>query len=177
VGVLRLDILHRSAPSRALQGLLQSVGIIKEDRPLIPVGRLLAAREVAQDAARVAAEIERDTGRRPLIIAQQYGRASQLAFYMPGRPTVYCSSAKSDGRRTQYDLWPDTDLDDPALLGRDALCIGGQLYQWQRAFDRVVEIGQLRGEPKKSRLSFIGYNFRGFPPPGWAPSPSTEHPP
>jgi hypothetical protein len=82
---------------------------------------------------------------------------------MPGRPTVYCSSSKSEGRRTQYDLWKETDLDDPALTGRPAILVGGKMKDWTPAFEQVREYGQLEGETKKDRLTFIGEGYRGWP--------------
>jgi len=83
---------------------------------------------------------------------------------MEGQPTVYSSSSKGYGRRTQYDLWDDTDLDDPALLGRPAVLVGGWDYEWEHAFERLELVGQLDGETKRDRLTFIGYGFKGFVP-------------
>jgi 4-amino-4-deoxy-L-arabinose transferase-like glycosyltransferase len=162
---LRADLVVRSAPARAVVGFFVSRGVMQPGRTFLPIGRIMHADEIAIDAARVQRELDERTGQRSFVVAQQYGRASQLAFYMPGRPVVYCSSSKSEGRKTQYDLWPQTNLDDPALLGRPALLVGGALYQWQPAFERVEEIGQLQGETKKGRLAFIGYGYKGFPKP------------
>jgi 4-amino-4-deoxy-L-arabinose transferase-like glycosyltransferase len=166
---VRLDLVERSAPARLIERGVRAFKFIPPDRPLIPVGRLMAGKVLGEDAARVEAEVRTATGSEPFIIAQHYGRASILAFYMPGQPTIHCSSARSDGRRTQYDLWGDTDLDSPALLGRPAVLVGGQMYQWDPAFERVEVFGQLAGEPKKDRLTFIGHGYRGFPPPAEAP--------
>jgi 4-amino-4-deoxy-L-arabinose transferase-like glycosyltransferase len=164
VSSLRLDLVAASWPMRTLEDGLRQLGVHKSERPIIPLGRLMGARLVAQDADRLMQELEVSTGQEAFIIGQQYGRASQLAFYMPGRPVVYSSSSRSDGgRRTQYDLWAETDLDDPALLGRPAVCVGGHLYQWEPAFERIEEYGMLEGEPKASRLTFIGYGYKGFP--------------
>jgi hypothetical protein len=141
-------------------------GLHNADRPLIPVGRLMGGRTVSLAAESLRQKIAAETGAEPFLIAQHYGRASQLAFYIPGHPTIYCSSARSDGRRTQYDLWPETSLDDPALRGRPAVCVGGHLYQWEPAFERTEEFGMLEGEPKASRLTFVGYGYKGFPAEG-----------
>jgi hypothetical protein len=160
---LRADFVTSSVPARAVTGFLASQGIMEKGRTIVPIGRIMHADEIALDAARVQRELDEKTGQRSFVVAQQYGRTSLLAFYMPGRPVVYCSSSKSEGRKTQYDLWPQTNLDDPALLGRPAVLVGGQDYQWEPAFQSVEKIGQLKGETKKGRVAFIGYGFKGFP--------------
>jgi 4-amino-4-deoxy-L-arabinose transferase-like glycosyltransferase len=161
--MVRLDVVATSRPMRLVESGLRALGVYDSSRPLVPLGRIMGARTVAQSAQDLRGRVALETGREPLVIAQQYGRASQLAFYMDGRPLVYCSSSRSEGRRTQYDMWEETSLDKPELLGQDAICVGGHLYQWEPAFERVVEFGMLEGEPKASRLTFIGYGFKGFP--------------
>ncbi|MBK7403148.1 MAG: glycosyltransferase family 39 protein [Phycisphaerales bacterium] len=137
--------------------------------PLVPMGRLTDADVRARDAARIVAELHATTGLEPFVMAQHYGRASQLAYYMPGRPTVYSASAHTGGRTTQYDVWPQTDLANPDLLanltGRPALLVGGETHHWEDAFDRVEDVGQLEGEHKKGRRIYLGYGFRGFESP------------
>jgi 4-amino-4-deoxy-L-arabinose transferase-like glycosyltransferase len=162
---LRLDWVADSAPVSWLDRRLQAAGL-KNDRPLIPAQRLLAPPIFAADASRRADEVRAQTGLEPFFIAEHYGRASLLAFYLPGRPTVYCSSSLLDeGRRTQYDYWPRTDLHDLARLGgRPAVCLGKTRERWLRAFERVEDLGKLAGEPKKDRLAFIGYGYHGFGP-------------
>jgi len=160
----RVDLIAQSAALRWAQHELVRRGLIKQDRQLIPLGRLMGAREMARGAERLLTQAKRDTGLEPFLVAQQYGRASTLAFYMEGQPTVYSSSSKGYGRRTQYDLWDDTDLDDPALLGRPAVLVGGWDYEWEHAFERLELVGQLDGETKRDRLTFIGYGFKGFVP-------------
>ncbi|VAX36487.1 hypothetical protein MNBD_PLANCTO03-985, partial [hydrothermal vent metagenome] len=138
--------------------------------PLVPQGRLMFADVRAADAARILDELRAETGLEPVVMAQHYGRTSQLAYYLPGRPTVYCAGASMEGPRKQYDLWPETALSNPethaSLLGRPALLVGGRFEQWVPAFARVVEIGQLEGEHKKGRLIYLGYGYRGFPETG-----------
>ena len=96
-------------------------------------------------------------------------RASQMAFYLPSQPTVYCASSKMAGRRTQYDLWDETNLDNPdvieRLLGRPAIVLGGSpetQEQYEYAFEIVVPIEQFKGEHKKGRTPFKAYGFHGF---------------
>ncbi len=171
----RADWVMGSGPAQFVQRIAREHGWVKADRPLIPLGRLMGADRMARHAARLRDEVTRQTGREAFVIGQQYGRASLLAFYMPGRPTVYCSSAKSEGRKTQYDMWPQTDLNDPGLRGRPAVLVGGKLAQWEPAFERILSLqefdphepaNQLEGETKKDRLTFIGIGYRGFPTAG-----------
>ena len=90
---------------------------------------------------------------------------------MPGRPTVYCScSLMCNGRPTQFDFWPETDLRRvPGLVGRPAIVVGATREDWEPVFDRVEEIGFLRGDRKTDRPAFKAYGFKGFPPGGLPP--------
>jgi hypothetical protein len=134
--------------------------------PIVPRGRLMLADVRAADALRILGQLRAETGLEPVVMAQHYGRTSQLAYYLPGRPVVYCAGAYMEGPRKQYDLWPETNLSDEAthaaLLGRPALLVGGRFEQWAPAFELVADMGQLEGEHKKGRLIYLGYGYRGF---------------
>lgn len=141
----------------------------------IRTGRLIGARQMGAHAGRVLAEIDaaRGDGARAFVVADHYGRASQLSYYIPGRPTVYCASSLMGGRRSQFDLWPHTDLHDPTLRGRDALLLSNDkpwtLDSWRAMFESVepaTESGKLDGEHKRDRVAYIGRSFLG--PPGGA---------
>lgn len=154
LGSLRLDWLDAAVRSAA--------AAVHRDVSL-PIGRLLNADVMADDVARLLDGLRSRARAEPFVIAQHYGRASLLAFYLPGRPTVYCASSRMGGRATQYDYWPDTSLDNLAVLrDRPAVLVGATLEQWQPAFSRVELWGTLRGEHKKGRLTFLGFRFRGF---------------
>jgi len=133
--------------------------------PVVPLHRLMFARERAAEVESLIARLRREGAGEPFVLSHHYGVAAQSAFYLPGRPITYCSSAYDGGRRTQYDLFPDTDLDraTPALLGRPAVMLGGVEHAWGEAFERVVLIGKLAHDKKDDRPAFLGYNFRGFP--------------
>ncbi|MFG0315219.1 MAG: hypothetical protein ACF8LL_13670, partial [Phycisphaerales bacterium] len=133
---------------------------------LVPMYRVTGMREHAADAQRRLDQLREQTGRDPFVITNHYGRASLLAFYLPGHPTVYCSSAHIGGRKTQYDMWERTDLSEAgtlgSLLGRPALMLGGPEHHWSPAFDSIEPIGKLENEPKEQGTSYIGLGFRGF---------------
>lgn len=159
-------------------GLIAALGMLRIDllsRALSPgdpgrAGSLTAAAMLSKHAYGYAYHLKEETGREPFYIAQHYGRASILAFYVPGRPLdIRCSSSRMVGRKTQYDFWPGSSLDDPALLGRPAVLSGATLEQWLSLFERVEPVeslrhdGRLNGEHKKDRPAFIGYGYKGWP--------------
>lgn len=170
-------------------GLIAGLGMLRADwlskTPLIggvvPTGRLFGGAELATSIERILDEHAETLGPDPMIIAEHYGRASLLAFYLPDQPRVFSSSSLMPplpevgvigGRRTQYDYWDDTDLRDvERLRGRNALLLGGHAGQWAMVFEEVRELGPIPGDHKRDRSSFLGYGYRGFPPEqGSAPS-------
>jgi 4-amino-4-deoxy-L-arabinose transferase-like glycosyltransferase len=158
LGMLRVDVLAR------VPGL-----------GFIPVGRLTNADDMAGHVRELRADLRRETGMEPIVIAVHYGRASQLWYYLDrlreageARGVVYCSSSlMPGGRTTPWDYWPRTNLRDPvqagALVGRAAVCVGLSGYHWEQAFARVEHVGALRGDHKKNRHAYRCFVFRGFP--------------
>lgn len=135
--------------------------------PVIPVHRVTGLGTLAESTQQMRERLRERTGLEPFVMAIHYGRASQMAFALPDHPRTYgVSSHFGDGRRTQYDLWPMTDLSRPAanepLLGRPGILFHGTVAEWRRFFERVVEIGPLQGEPKPDRGMFIGYGYTGM---------------
>ncbi|HLO40929.1 MAG TPA: glycosyltransferase family 39 protein, partial [Phycisphaerales bacterium] len=128
--------------------------------PLVPVGRLIGGKEQALHVDELRASLKARTGLEPLILVQHYGQAGRIAYYLHDRPVVLCTSSAMGGRTTQYDYWPDTTLNQESLAGRPGILLGGELAQWQHFFDEVEGIGQIRGETKKNRQSFLGLGYR-----------------
>ncbi|MCA9304366.1 MAG: glycosyltransferase family 39 protein [Phycisphaerales bacterium] len=147
--------------------------------PYIPIHRITGMREHAQAAQHALDQLRQETGLEPIIITDHYGRASLLAYYLDGHPTVYCASALVGGRKTQYDLWPSTDLANPSLLiqlrGRPALLFGGPERTWSTAFDNLTNIGPLPAEPKSHQTTYTGLRFTDFS--SWRPAQPGEHTP
>lgn len=109
----------------------------------------------------------------PIVIADQYTRAALLAYYLPSRPSVCSATSFLGGRRSSYDFFPDTNLRDPALLGRAAVLVGSTPERWNAAmtFDRV----EPRLSPPEVRWPvYLGVNFAG--PRHVGPAPSTASP-
>ena len=146
LGMLRLDLL----------AMLPVVG------PRVPVSRLLHADTMAAHVDRILSE-RRAMGESPFVVSQFYGRASQMAFYLPGHPTVYCSGSLMGGRKNQYDLWPQTSLAAADLAGRSAVLLGDAGQDWSWGFADVRGLGKLDGDTKRNREMFVGmdYRFRG----------------
>lgn len=102
------------------------------------IRRFTGRREKAISLSRVLASLDRPDSRRPLLVADHYMEAALLTFYLPGHPSVSCAGM---GRRsTTFDLWPDTRLDDPSLLGRSLVLIGPP----EVGFDRGLRFGATR---------------------------------
>ena len=88
-------------------------------------------------ATTVAAELAR---LRPgaFVLTEAYEDAAQLEFYLPGQPATYFAGSywaevERAGRPirrrwTQFDVWPDRDLSQPALRGKDAVYVGLATY-------------------------------------------------
>lgn len=156
IGMLRLDLLAR----------VPGIG------PLIPAGRLMSGPAMAGPVADRLARLAREEASEPFLIADHYGWASLVSFYVPG-VRVACSSGVRSARTTQFDLWKGTRLDDPELIGRPALLLGGRPEVWGQAFDRVEPLPPLEGDHRERRV-FSGRAYRGFDGRGTGQAGSTE---
>ncbi|MEZ6318854.1 MAG: glycosyltransferase family 39 protein [Phycisphaerales bacterium] len=137
----------------------------------IPVHRMTGMRDHAADAQRWLDALRDQTGREPFVVSEHYGRASQLAFYLPGHPTVYCASALVGGRKTQYDLWPETDLTNPQTLatlrGRPALPWAGRAGSGRPGSTRCSRSARSPPSPRRTGRG-VGYDFTTLA--GWNPA-------
>ena len=160
-------------------GLLTAVLIPRLDLParlpivgrLIPLHRFMGADRMAADVQRRLDALRERTGLEPFVIGSHYGWTSQMAFYLPGHPTTYCTGdLLLPGRRTQYDYWPDTDLRRPqGLNGRPAVAVGARHTAWGGCFSRVMPPEKLDGDGKRDRAVRECERFIGFRvPPGRA---------
>jgi 4-amino-4-deoxy-L-arabinose transferase-like glycosyltransferase len=102
----------------------------------------------------------------PFLVADHYQIASQLAFYVPGHPTVY--TANLGRRMNQYDVWGGWDQ----LTGRDGVVIlqgtgapSGDLREAFRELERLETVTRThRGRLLQEFTLYRGREFRGFPP-------------
>jgi len=65
-------------------------------------------------------------GRDPFIVTDDYQVASQIAFYCPGHPPVYCLQAVLGDRASQYDIWPNPIRDAERFVGRPCVYVGAR---------------------------------------------------
>lgn len=110
-----------------------------------PTARLRGWKELAQDLDQRRLAMGPDT----FLLVQDYFQAAAVEFYAPSRPKtytmgVYIDDPKSRGRRSQWNIWPDRNLDrgTTRLTGQNAIYLS-QSPLWPtvtRAFDRVEEL-------------------------------------
>jgi 4-amino-4-deoxy-L-arabinose transferase-like glycosyltransferase len=124
--------------------------------PQGPFERAVGHRDRAQQVQRVIDQVTRATGKTPIVINEHYMRASLLAFYLPARPRVYCAQRYLGSRANAYDYFPQTDLADPILRGRDAVMVDGYAVNWRQAF----EFGRWDLARQDSGI-FIGHDYQG----------------
>lgn len=107
--------------------------------PKIPLRRVMGHQAHVAKVQQIMEQVRREQGVEPLILVDHYGRASLLAYYLSGNPSVFSASSRMGGRRSSYDFFPDTDLTDPSLRTRPAVLIGGQPEHWFKAlaFDSI----------------------------------------
>ncbi|MCA9296439.1 MAG: hypothetical protein KC983_07975, partial [Phycisphaerales bacterium] len=102
------------------------------------MSRFTGAAARAADIDHLRDALRADTGVEPAIISSSYQDAGLLAFYLPDHPHTYSARHQLGGRRSAYDFFPDTHLDDPALLGRPAILVGESLGRWANALPTTV---------------------------------------
>lgn len=139
----------------------------------IPLHRISGHRDWAARVQQVIDAAATEASATPIVIADQYTRAALLAYYLPSRPAVCSATSFLGGRRSSYDFFPDTNLRDPALVGRPAVLVGSTPERWNAAmtFDRV----EPRLSPPEVRWPvYLGVNFAG--PRHAVPAPSPDQP-
>lgn len=172
LAAVAMPLIHHSQWLYPLNGLLNRVASLVRERPVEvrdwdPSFRLRGWEELGRA---VGTHLEA-LGPGAFVLCEKYDVAGLMAFYVPGRPrTFYAASWFADperrGRLTQYDLWADRALDQPALRGAHAVYIGYISDDVIAAFDRVepqADVDIVRGGTKIRRhLIHRCYGFRGM---------------
>jgi hypothetical protein len=116
---------------------------------------------------------ERAAGRDPFLLADDYQVASEIAFYCPGEPDVYCAESALGGRLSQYDLWLNPRRDPQRFVGCPCIYVGALRPELTDAAPgrepplpglhavRTVEY-RLGGYPLRIWTVFAADQFKGF---------------
>jgi hypothetical protein len=88
-----------------------------------PTARLRGWSQLGAAVGRVLDE-ERAAGHDPFVVSGDYQTASEIAFYCPGEPRVYCLQAALGGRQSQYDIWLNPVHDAELFTGRPCVYVG-----------------------------------------------------
>ena len=137
-----------------------------------PTARLRGWAELGAATVQVL-ETERAAGREPFILTDDYQVASEIAFYCPERPPVYCIQAALGSRLSQYDLWTNPIRDAELFVGRPCIYVGGLKPELigeggappvlpDLRLARTVE-HQVRGVPIQVWSIHVCPRFAGFP--------------
>jgi hypothetical protein len=165
-GVVMMPVAHNF---ETLYPLLRAINSVKKKHPIEPrqidltVAKMKGWKELGQRLSR-----EMQGLHEPFILCEDYSQTAEMAFYVAGQPKTYCVGAyitkvSDRKRRTQYDVWPDRDLNQPALQGRDALYVGFMNDDVLKSFASVEELPEeplYRGGFKVRRFKI--YRCRGF---------------
>jgi 4-amino-4-deoxy-L-arabinose transferase-like glycosyltransferase len=156
--------------------------------PRDPAGRVRGGKAIAMHVSELLRGLEERTGKEGFVLCQHYGRASQIAYYIPARftpaeqgteagshtsrrkekPLVLCAMHETGGRKSQFDYWERTDLNQVGIMGHPAVVVSStrpEIYwAFKRMFDQLEDLpgGQrLRGESKPDRSAFLGIGYKG----------------
>ena len=124
------------------------------DTPIVQ--RVSGHRVWAARVAQYAADVARASGQTPFFVAKDHADAALLAFYAPLHPVVFSAGHLLGGRESAYDYFANTSLADPALLGRPAVLVGAQAWDWTR----VLHLGSINRASLEGRI-FAGYGYGG----------------
>ncbi len=143
-----------------------------------PAARLRGWSQLGRAVGEVLAEEQAD-GRDPFIVADHYQLAGQIAFYCPGRPTVYNIQSALGDRMNQYDIWENPIRDAGRFLGRPCIYVGA--YRRELTGDgggpaampglrlrRTVE-HMVRGQRVRVWSIFTCPSYAGLSPSGGSP--------
>ena len=121
---------------------------------LDPTCRMRGYRQLAPEVARRFADLKAQ-GLDPFILTSTPYLASELTFYMPGHPEVYCLAFSYDPYRpvNQHDLWhPNPRFDEGAFRGRPALVVEDAHFRPSYA-DAMVRHGWFAQAEPPDRLT------------------------
>lgn len=126
IGAASVIVIHHTEwlmPAFAWLGRHEPAWNLTPAAKFDPTARLRGWSQLGAAVGRVL-ESERAAGREPFIMTDEYQTASEIAFYCPGHPTVYCVQAALGFRQSQYDLWPNPVREATQFIGRPCIYVG-----------------------------------------------------
>jgi len=115
------DPPRRRTLALASLGLAAFASLYMHLVPVVPALPFSARDETSSGWRELAARVDSELGRipgRPFVVGCYYKTASELAFYLPGRPETFSGNVFGDPG-LQYDYWPGAE----ALLGREGIVV------------------------------------------------------
>ena len=167
IGLVAMLLIHHT---EWLAPLAARAGIAPKRADLGPINKARGNAEYGQ----IVGDLLREHPG-ALVFARSYQDASQLAFYTPGHPVTFNVSSyllgKERSRHSQFDVWPDHDLSNLALVGRDAILFGSPDDDGliRAAFDSVklvreVPIVRMGLVVRDAKPIYLCRNFKGMKP-------------
>jgi len=159
VGLVAMFVAHFS-------GVLYPV-VKAPPRRWDPSFRLRDGQAIGQRVSELLAKMPPGT----FVISDKYQQASQMAFYVKGQPKTYClgpyiQDLEGRDRLSQFNIWPDRDLSQPALRGRDAVFVGHPPADLKRVFERVEPLPDMpivfHGRTLREQKIVLCYGFKGM---------------
>ena len=127
------------------------------------------------DLGRAVGRAERLVAPGAFIITDDYQTASEIAFYCPGEPQVYCLQAALGDRQSQYDIWSNPIRNPELFVGRPCIYVGALKSELigQGGFSQVALPGvrlaetvehRVRGQLLRVWPVYVCDAFAGLPP-------------
>ncbi|MEE8329251.1 MAG: hypothetical protein V3R54_04905, partial [Thermodesulfovibrionia bacterium] len=138
-------------------------GILNLPVKMDPSSRLRGWKELGIKIEEVYNSMASSEGENVFIFSDRYQVSSELAFYMPSKPTIYCINL---GRRmNQYDIWGGIESRND-LLGLDAIFVkmGNRNFpeQLKNAFDSYEKEKFIVKEKNKTLREYSIFRCYGF---------------
>lgn len=130
-----------------------------------------------EELGQLVGEEQRKLGDGAFIFCDHYQQTAAMAFYVASRPRTFHAGTyfTKPQRMNQYSLWDDMRLDQPKLIGRNAIYLAkeGPLPDpLPAAFERVEKLPEIpvikRGVQVATFRLWRCYNFKGLTPPNRA---------
>ena len=165
LGILVTAAMH--APIALQPVLVRFAGAPTQQHPMPirridPTARLRGWRHLSAEVDRL-----RSAMGDAIIVGERWTIASELGFYLDGRPNVYCIGLAMGDRHSQYDLWrPNPIADESVFRGRSFILINVDPAKVADAFDRMEPVHRVEYREAGTLVAVwtihVAHGFRGF---------------